>query len=124
MKNVNFLYILLRLAIQKKKQKKKKKKKKRKTNTPYRTLKGYIKQLTEIKFKIWRFAVLKIFLYPSPLYICDFGDFHTMSCLVLSCYGYPDLIVPHAVKLTVFPRPLAGGQGQYVEIKYVVYLTL
>ena len=46
------------------------------------------------------------------------------SCLVLSCYEYPDLIVPHAVKLTVFPRPLAGRQGQYVEIKYVVYLTL
>ena len=46
------------------------------------------------------------------------------ACLVLSCYGYPDLIVPHAVKLTVFPRPLAGGQGQYVEINYVVYLTL
>ena len=40
------------------------------------------------------------------------------ACLVLTCCGCPDLIVPHAVKLTAFPRPLAGGQGQYVE-RYV-----
>ena len=65
-----------------------------------------------------------VFFSPFSIAITSLGQERANLSLVLSCYGYPDLIVPHAVKLTVFPRPLAGEQGQYVEIKYVVYLTL